>query len=172
MRLAAIAGVAGVLTVASASGCSLILDFSDSAVPGDATADSAFSQAECDYKEPNNAAAEAALLATTDVGPAAICAAGVDDHDFYKFTVPASTASVSIAITFVNSPTGDLDLRLYDKTGATVLAQSRGFGDSETIACPSVACSALAPDDYIFEVFPALQGAQNRYDIALTITPM
>ncbi|MBX3160739.1 MAG: PPC domain-containing protein [Deltaproteobacteria bacterium] len=158
-----------------AGGCSLVLDFSESAIPKDAGIDAPFSQEECDYKEPNDSAETAAVLVPGDVGPAAICSTGgTDDHDFYRVTVPANTASVTFRITFVNRPTGDLDLRLLDKTGGTVLARSTGFGNFEEITCPgaSPVCAALAPDDYVFEVFPALTGSVNRYDIALTITPM
>jgi len=156
-------------------GCSLLLDFSNDAIPKDGTADSPFSQAECDYKEPNDSAQSAAALdPAVDTGPGAICPGAVDDHDFFKFTVPAAIASVSVSISFTNSPTGDLDLRLYDKTGASVLSRSSGFGDQETIVCPgqSPACPALAADDYVFEVFPALAGAVNAYTIAVTLTPM
>ena len=35
-------------------GCSLILDFSDSAAPHDAMADTPYTQAQCDYMEPND----------------------------------------------------------------------------------------------------------------------
>ncbi|MBS1120518.1 MAG: hypothetical protein H6Q90_2746 [Deltaproteobacteria bacterium] len=155
------------------AGCSLILDFSDNQIPKDAEIDGPSSQDECDYKEPNDSLETAAVVTPTDVGPAGICSNGVDDHDFYKFTVPALTASVTVRITFENRPTGDLDLRLFDKTAA-VIGQSRGFGNDETIVCPgaSPACPMLAPDDYVFEVLPALAGTANRYDIALTLTPM
>ncbi len=156
------------------AGCSLILDFSPSAVPIDAQIDAPYTQAECDYMEPNDSADTAMVIGPTDTGPAAICAGAADDHDFYKFTVPAATASVSVKISFVNRPTGDLDLRLFDKTGATMLGQSRGFGNDEVVVCPgtSPACAALAPDDYIFEVFPALPGSVNDYTITLMLTPM
>ncbi|MDQ3370302.1 MAG: PPC domain-containing protein [Myxococcota bacterium] len=160
-----------VLALVPGTGCSLILDFSESAVT---PPDAAFSQAECDFKEPNNALAEAALFDPADVGPAAICTApgATDDRDFYKLTVPAAT-SVTITITFVSTPTGDLDLKLTDTAGAT-LGQSRGFGDRESITCPGAAplCSALAAGDYVFEVFPAQAGMTNRYDIAVELTPM
>jgi hypothetical protein len=160
------------LTACLLGGCSLVLDFSDSAIPIDATPDAAFSEAECTFGEPNDSAAAASVFAVTDVGPAAICADGFDDHDFYKVTIPANSA-VTLTVSFISSATGDLDLRLYDKTGATVLARSSGFMNQETITCPgaSPACTALAADDYIFEVFPAVLGAKNRYDIALTVTP-
>jgi len=166
------------VTIASScglTGCSLVLDFSEGAIPKDAQADAAFSQAECDFNEPNNSVGEAMLIDATTVGPAAICAVGFDDTDFYRFTVPAGTASVTIRVSFINSSTGDLDLRLFDTAGST-LSSSTGFGDGEQIVCPGASpmCSVgvpLPPADYIFQVF-GQPGHSNRYDIALTLTPM
>ncbi len=150
-------------------GCSLILDFSESAPPPPDAA--LFTQAECDHKEPNNSIDTAAVIDATEVGPAAICPG--DDHDFYKFTVPPNTASVTVKITFVTSATGDLDLKLAD-TGGSTQGQSRGFENDETVVCPGASplCPMLAAGDYIFDVFPAQPGFVNRYDIALTITPI
>lgn len=164
--------------LAFGGGCSLLLDFSDKAIPKDATIDAPdapYSADECAYKEPNDTVATAAPVVVTDVGPAAICApvaGGVEDHDFYRLTVPVGTTSVRIAINFIESPSGDLDLRLYD-SGANVIAQSRGFTGSETITCPgsSPPCAGLMAGDYVFEVFPAVAGAVNSYNIALAITP-
>ena len=51
---------------AGGSGCSLILDFSPSAIPVDAEIDAAYSQEECDYREPNNAPAEAMPFAASE----------------------------------------------------------------------------------------------------------
>ena len=171
-----IRGLLGSTACLVLGGCSLILDFSDGAIPVDATADTPFSQAECDYKEPNDSIAIAAVFDPAEVGPAAICSTteGVDDHDFYRFTVPAGITTVRIRITFQTSPTGDLDLRLYDKTGATVLSSSVGFMDVEEITCPgqSPLCNQnmmLAPDDYIFEVYSGVAGGANRYDISLSL---
>ncbi len=160
-----------VLALVHGTGCSLVLDFSESAVT---PPDAAFTPAECDFKEPNNALADAQIFDPAEVGPAAICTAAgaTDDRDFYKLTVPAAT-TVKITITFVNTPDGDLDLKLTDTAGAT-LGQSRGFGDQESITCPGSGplCSALAAGDYIFEVFPAQPGMTNRYDLAVALTPM
>lgn len=164
----------GCLVLCSAPGCSLVLDFSESAAGVDAAIDGPASSAECAYQEPNNTLAEAMVFAPTDVGPAGLCTTdGNDDHDFYKFTVPANTASVEIKVTFEARASGDLDLKLYDKSGGSV-ATSRGFTGEERIVCPasSPLCPQLVADDYVFEVFPGLAGAQNRYDLTLTITPM
>jgi hypothetical protein len=157
--------------LACASGCSLLLDFGPGAIPADAPP---YTQADCDYKEPNNSPAEAVMFEPADIGPAAICAGDPEDRDHYRFTVPAGTAAVSVRVSFVNRPTGDLDLRILDTTGATTFGQSRGFEDVELITCPgsSPVCPALGAGDYVFEVFPAIPGAVNRYDLALTLTPM
>lgn len=150
--------------------CSLILDF-DEAPPADASIDGPFTQAECDYKEPNESVTEAAMVEATDTGPAAICAptsGSPEDHDFYKFTVVNTT--VTVAIQFTNRPGGDLDIKLYDSLGAT-LAQSRGFGDGESITCPgaSPSCAALTVgESYVLEVFPAIPGSVNSYTLAIT----
>ena len=162
------------LLLLPAAGCSWILDFSDSAIPKDAHTDAPYTQDECDYKEPNDSAATAAPVTVADTGPAAICAGDPEDHDFYSFTVPAMTAKVEIRVNYTYRMTGDVDLRLFDKPGTTVLAQSTEFGDQELIVCPGVAptCAALAPGDYVFEVFPAVPGAVNDYTFALTFTPM
>jgi hypothetical protein len=155
------------------TGCSLILDFSDSQIPIDAPPDTPYTQEQCMYKEPNDTVETAQMIDPSETGPAAICANDPEDTDFYKFTVPANTASVQVRISFMTSPKGDLDLKLLDSTG-TMLAQSRGFLDTETITCPAMspACAALAPGDYIFQVLPGAAMATNPYTIALTITPM
>jgi len=167
------AGLAA-LCLASTSGCSLLLDFSPGAIPVDAPPEPPYSQSECDFGEPNNSPAEATPLSPTDVGPAAICIGDPEDHDFYRFTVPAGTAKVTVRISLMSATLRDLDLRLSDATGATMLSQSRGVEDTETVECPgsSPACPTLAPGDYLFEVFPAIPGSINRYDLSLTLTPM
>jgi len=155
------------------AGCSYLLDFSAQAIPKDAQADAPYTQAECDYKEPNDSVASAAVITPADTGPAAICAQAGEDHDFYRFTVPATT-TVEIRLQYTYRRTGDLDLRLLDGTGAKVLAESRGFGDAELITCPgsAPACAALAAGDYVIEVFPAETGNVNAYTLSLALTAM
>lgn len=160
-----------VLLASLCPGCSLILDFSDSAAPRDAMADSPYTQAECDYKEPNDTLQTAAMVTAADTGPAAICkpdAGNPEDHDFYKFSVPGGMP-VTVAIQFINRAGGDLDMKLYDGTGA-MISQSRGFGDGEMIVCPgsSPSCASLVAGDYTFEVFPAVVGSVNSYTFSLT----
>ena len=162
-----------VLGLACAGGCSLVLDFGPGAVPADG-GDLPYTRADCEYKEPNDSPAEAKPFEATDTGPAAICAGEAEDRDFYRFTVPPGTASVSVRVTFVSRPSGDLDLRITDASGATTFGQSRGFEEVELVTCPgsSPVCPTLGAGDYLFEVFPAVPGAVNRYDIALALTPM
>ena len=155
--------------VALTPGCSLILDFDEGAA-SDASIDSRYTQAECDYKEPNDSVATAMVLATGETGPAAICPAmsgNPEDADFYKFTV--SSAIVTVGIQFTNRALGDLDIRLLD-AGGIMVAQSRGFGDGETIVCPddSPQCPTLAPGDYLLHVFPAVPGSTNTYTISIS----
>jgi hypothetical protein len=148
-------------------GCSLVLDFSDKAIPKDAMIDAPYTDDQCAYKEPNDSFEAAAVIAPTDTGPAAICAN--DPGDFYKFTVAGAT-SVSIGIQFTNRPGGDLDLELLDPTGMRQ-SISRGFGDGESITCPgsAPACDALTDGDYVLRVFPATSGAVNAYTFSVAI---
>lgn len=167
-----LACLAVALVTGPVAGCSLILDFSDDAIPVDAAPDAPYTAEQCDYLEPNNSFAEAAAITAGEAGTAAICAAEPADVDFYKFTVPAGTASVSIGILF-STAVGDLDLRLLDGAG-TQVAQSVGFADNETLVCPaaSPACPTLAAGDYVVEVKSGLAGATSPYQLALTLTPM
>ena len=131
----------------------------------DAMIDAPYTQEQCDFKEPNDstdAASMNAVLMSGETGNAAICAGDPEDHDFYKFTVPAGATKVEVKISFMNRPTGDLDLRLSNAAGM-MMAQSRGFGNDETIVCPAVApaCQMLPEGDYFIEVFPAISGAVN-----------
>ncbi|CAN5872717.1 hypothetical protein BH11MYX2_BH11MYX2_22860 [soil metagenome] len=160
------------LLAVSSTGCEKILDFSDSQIPIDAAPDAPYTYDECAYKEPNDTVPTAQMIAPGETVPAAICASAPEDLDFYKFTVPANTASVVVGITFMNRASGDLDLKLLDSSG-TMIAQSRGVTDAETITCPaaSPSCQTLTAGDYVFQVFPALAGAVNSYEINLTITP-
>lgn len=161
------------LLALGASGCSLVLDFSDQAIPRDAAPDAPYSAEDCAYKEPNDTLQSAALVAPSDGGPAAICAGAPEDHDFFRFTVPASTSRVEIRVDSVYRPTGDLDLRLYDINRPLAIVESHSFSDEERITCPgsAPACPMLAPGDYVFEVLPAVPAAVNRYTFSLAITP-
>ncbi len=160
---------------ASLSGCSLILNFSDQAGVHDASIDGPYTAAECAYKEPNDTPDTAAVITVADMGPGAICAVAPDaglaeDDDWYRFTVPAGTMTVTIQMIYTNRAGGDLDLRLTDLTG-NMLAESREFTGTELITCPAVspACATLAAGDYVFEVFPAQPSFLNDYTFTLTL---
>ena len=152
-------------------GCSLILDFSDSAGVHDASIDGPYTQDQCDYKEPNDTLETAAVIdPATDMGPAAICkvATGEDD-DYYRFTVPDGITKTTITLT--DAPGGgDLDLKLYDSTGQ-VIGQSRNFSDTETFICPAVSpsCPTLAAGDYVFEVLPGSPVNLNNYTFSVVL---
>jgi hypothetical protein len=154
-------------------GCSLILDFSDSAGVHDASIDGPYTPEECAYKEPNDTPATAMIVTAADTGPGAICKpdgdAGIsEDDDYYKFTVAAGITKVTL--TLVDGPmAGDLDLLLFDASGTTKLAQSRGFTDTETLICPGIspACPTLAEGDYVFEVIPGAPGNLNNYTFSI-----
>ncbi len=167
--------IAFAIVAMGTTGCSFVLDFSSKAIPIDAQIDAPYTADECAFDEPNDTPATAVMVSSTDTGPAAICptTTGTDDLDFYLFTVPAMTASVTVSIAFTDA-LGDLDLELFDSTGTTMLAQSRGFGDGESITCPGASpfCAALAAGNYIFEVFPAIAGATNFYTFSVTTTAM
>ncbi len=79
---------------------------------------------------------------------------------------------MTLSILFDDPDRGDLDLRLFEADGTTMVAQSRSFDMNEIITCPgpSPSCPLLTPADYIFLVFPAVSGQTNEYNIDLAIT--
>jgi hypothetical protein len=156
--------------VAFTPACSLILNF-DEKPPADASFDAPYTQAECDYMEPNDDIASAMMITAADMGPAAICkpamSGGAEDHDYYKFT--AMSASIVVSIAFTNRPGGDIDIKVEDSAGA-LMGQSRGFGDGETLTCPgtSPSCMTLTPGtDYYLHVLPAVPGSVNNYTFSV-----
>jgi hypothetical protein len=157
-------------------GCSLILDFSDSAAPHDAALpDAPYTQAECAYDEPNDSIDTAATVTTADAGPAAICptSTGTDDLDFYRFEVPDMTAQVTIQLAYVPRQNGSLALTLYDDTESVIASETDTLA-TKTIACPTDAtsgatCPVLVAGTYTFEVAPLDPGDVNDYSFSLTI---
>jgi hypothetical protein len=158
------------LALAGSGGCSLILDFSNKAIPVDAApldADPA-----CAFDEPNNAATSAASVTTADTGPAAICpgVGSTDDFDFYRFEVPANTSSVILQLAYQPRTNGDLALAIDDSTGAQ-LAMESDSSTTKTIVCPALdgSCGTLVAGTYLFEVSPLVPGNANDYSFSLTI---
>lgn len=149
--------------------CSFLLDFS---AVQDGGGDAPYTQAECDYNEPNDSFSTAAIISLIDTGPAAICppsvVGGAEDHDFYRFTV-TNTTTMTIEIRHEMSTSGDLDLTLYDSTGNMVTSSRLATG-MEKITCPSSVsppCPGVTAGDYVFEVEPAVSGSVNRYTFSL-----
>ena len=153
-------------------GCSLLLDFSSSQIPKDAELDGPYTADECSYLEPNDTAATAAPITPgVDMGPAAICEGPTVDEDWYKFTVPATATTVTVAIQFVDA-IGDLDLQVYSTADTqNPVGQSRGFTDGETVTCPAASppCPMLTPGDYVFRVYPGKPDQLNHYTFAVTV---
>jgi hypothetical protein len=154
------------------TGCSLILDFSDDAIPKDAPAD-VFTVAECSFKEPNDSFETAIAHAPGEPAMAAICADGFDDKDFYKVAVPAGITSLTVEILF-DTLAGDLDLHLFDATGIEQ-SFSAGNMNNEKIVCPGTGPTCMLgstppiPEgEYVFEV-RHLANIQNTYQIAVTL---
>jgi hypothetical protein len=167
------------LAAVALSGCSLILDFSDSQIPKDAAPPDAFyTQAECSYDEPNDTFATAASITTADMGPAAICPNGTptDDVDFYRFEVAlmstSGTSQVTITLTYQDrGPSSALDLALFDMTDSLIASENDSL-TTKTITCPSsdgIACPMLGSAAYVFEVSPAAPGNVNDYTFSLAI---
>jgi hypothetical protein len=161
----------GLWLLAVCPGCSLLLDFSDSAAPHDAGIDAPYSTEQCAYKEPNDTPNTAAPVTMADTGPAAICPkpGGQDDQDYYRFTVTPGANLVTVTIMFQEA-VGDLDLQLLDASASSI-AYSRGVTDQELIRCPGSdpPCPALAAGDYLFRVFPSHAGVVNHYVFSVLV---
>jgi hypothetical protein len=169
--------------MAVGGGCSLILDFGE---PGELLSDGGVvvdagdqadappptpdagpadaNAADCAQLEPNEDQASAQAI-TPGTITAAVCPSG--DIDFYSFTVPAAS-DTTINITQPEPLSANLDLRLYDSTGAVITVAS-GDGASDQIAQTAANGNALAAGDYAVEVFAADGSSQSSYDLELVI---
>jgi hypothetical protein len=160
------------ILLALCPGCSLLLDFSNSAAPKDAAIDGPYTKQECDYLEPNDTPGTAMTITPgVDMGPAAICAGPTVDEDWYRFAVPAGATKVIVATRFSNA-IGDLDLQVFHATDpATPVGQSRGFSDGETVTCPAAVppCPMFAAGDYLFRVYPGKSDQLNNYTFSVSI---
>ncbi len=165
----------GLACVLLLSGCEVVLDFGvhPDAVPPDAAGPDAMLVPDpCTVLEPNDDPTMAQPLTTGENRYAAICPGA--DVDFYKVTI-ASGQTLDFKILFKNA-NGDLDMQLYDATGVSVVAESRGFVDNEEIKCPNdpgmaPTCAMLSAGDYTVKVFGAVPGTQNVYRLQVSITP-
>ncbi len=148
-----------------ASGCQLLLDFSEladggpsgDAPPGDASP-------LCTNDEPNDSFAEATAVSTGSIG--AICGGG--DLDFFKFTVDGNQ-DVTLVINFTAGTDTDLELNLVDSTGA-VVTLSTGLDGDERIEQSAALGNRLAAGDYAAEIFGRTATVSNEYELIVTIT--
>jgi hypothetical protein len=163
--LGALAALAWIALATGASGCQLLLDFSeladggalDDAPPGDASP-------LCMSDEPNDSFAEAAAVSTSAIG--AVCGGG--DLDFYKFTVDGNQ-DVTLVVNFTAGGETDLELNLVDSTGA-VVTLSTGLDGDERIEQSAALGNRLAAGDYAAEIFGRTAAVSNEYELIVTIT--
>lgn len=151
----------------AASGCQLLLDFSElpdgggsddgGAPPGDASP-------LCMNDEPNDSFEMAAAITTSALG--AVCGEG--DVDFYKFTVDGNQ-DVAIVANFTAGEATDLELGLVDSAG-TVLTVSTGLDGDERIDQSAALGNRLAAGDYAAEIFGRTPTVSNEYELILTLT--
>jgi hypothetical protein len=155
---------ASLLVAATASGCSVVLDW-------DQRIDAGPDPAACTFKEPNDTIEVAQALLPTESGPGAICPAG--DHDFYRFTVPADLQRVEISVAFDLATGQDIDIQLYDpRDSNAIIGQGLSGVTPEVLICPAPApmCPQLVTGDYILEVLGASPTVNNAYTISINIT--
>ena len=160
---------AGVLAAATgATGCSLVLDFDQ---PADAAPpDAPVSVEQCAAHEPNDQPGMATSWVGVDLA-GAICGNG--DVDLFAITLVAGQ-SVMANITFQNrGGSGDLDLRLLTADGGSVLDESRGSSDTETVMCPGGApCPAITGGTYLIEVRGFMPSVQSAYSLNIVTPPV
>jgi hypothetical protein len=159
-------GASLIALLATASGCQLLLDFSelsdggprdDGAAPGDASA-------LCTAGEPNDTFETATAVTTGALG--AVCGGG--DRDFFRFTVDGNQ-DLEVVVTFTAGAETDLELNLVDSTGA-VLTISTGLDGDERIEQSMALGNRLAAGDYAAEVFGREATVANEYELIVSIT--
>lgn len=168
--------LAGVITAVFAfpmGGCSLLLDFGDSASgdPADGSPADAGPVGDggdpCTAFEPNDTLNMGYEL--TEAGtyePVGICPSG--DRDFFRFTVDGIQDTVVEAL-FTNAPQMDLEMRLYDSTGM-VIDRSETFDSNERIERSTANGNTLAAGTYYAEIFGFGDTDTNSYSFVLTLT--
>lgn len=157
--------LAWIALATGASGCQLLLDFSelaDGGPPDDGA--SADASALCATDEPNDSFDMATATTTGAIG--AICGGG--DRDLYKFTVDGSQ-DVTLVLNFTAGADTDLELDLVDSTGA-VLTVSTGLDADERIEQSAALGNRLAAGDYAAEIVGRSATVSNEYELIVTIT--
>ena len=156
-----------VASLATAGGCSLILDFGDSGGGGDEVdampAADAFFANFCSEFEPNNDIDNAvdAQLPAEDV-EASIC--GGTGADFYNYTAPGGNQSVTISVQYVGR---DLSVRVHDPTEPAQQTEVDSNDGSNGTASLQFVGSQLQNQLYIIEVF-SQSGGEADYTLSVT----
>jgi len=161
----ALAALAWIALATGASGCQLLLDFSeladggapDDGAPGDASV-------LCASDEPNDSFDTATAVTTGAIG--AICGGG--DRDLFKFTVDGNQ-DVTLVANFTAGEDTDLELDLIDSAGG-VLTVSTGLDGDERIEQSAALGNRLAAGDYAAEIFGRTSTVSNEYELIVTIT--
>jgi hypothetical protein len=171
-RRSRLLGAAALASLLCTGGCSLILDFDESADAGP-TIDGGVVDGPtgdggdpCAEFEPNNSLQTAASIEAGVYGPLGICPTG--DADFFSFTVDGAQ-DVLVQALFTNAPSMDLEMRMYDGTGQ-VIDRSETFDSNESIERSSAMGNILAAGSYFVEVFGFNNTDTNTYTLDLAIT--
>ena len=161
----AVLALALVALAAAASGCQLLLDFSElsdggpagDGPPGDASA-------LCSAGEPNESFEMAGAVTTGALG--AICGGG--DLDFYSFTLDGNQ-DVVLVVNFTAGSESDLELDLVDSAGI-VLTRSTGLDGDERIEQSAALGNRLAAGDYAADIYGRTAEVSNEYELIVTVT--
>ena len=159
---------------ALASGCSLILDFSESSTnaqdAGQVVID-AFFASKCGAFEANNdldnatAEADTGLPGTPVI--ASICAG--TGTDFFSVTAPVDQG-VTIALEYQGG--GELGLRLHDPAvldNDKVIKEIEGAGGMTSLSASSAELTNGAL--YAIEVYPTISNAETDYTLSIVVGP-
>ena len=107
------------------------------------------------YEENDNAGQSKALALATTISNLKVCGG---DEDWFKFTAGA-TGSFTVRTDFVNA-SGDLDLAIFDATGATLLANSSSAAND----FEQVTIQVTSGTSYVVRI-RGFNGASNTYSI-------
>ncbi len=88
------------------------------------------------------------------------------DPDWFSFTLPAPGRSGDAVSISFNHSAGDLDLALYDATGANRLGRSQGVGNSE-----SISLAGLAAGTYLAQVYGYERASNPAYNLTISAAP-
>jgi hypothetical protein len=150
---------AGYASALLATGCSLVLDFSDRVDTSNTVSVEA-----CQASEPNDS-----LGAAQDLAPGsyqlAVCPVG--DRDYFSIDV-GSNQDLTVVIEFDHrGGAGDLDLALFNLAG-NMIDESARATDEERIERTNAMGTQLAAGVYVVEIFGFEDSIQNAYSLTLS----